>query len=144
MPTVRYFQLVDGCLEKVTQKRVFNAWSGQPWDDSRGEGDLRLVEAVFTDAGRLYRVELVRLALFDGRITKAARDRAARQKLMDAEPDLAYYAEDLPYDWREQLMVALDSCLEGVRVGTGGLLGVSEQMDIPVPDLLRRYAHLFR
>jgi hypothetical protein len=111
---------------------------------SRGKGDLRLLEAVFTDAGRLYRVDLLRLALHDGRITDEARDRAAGEKMKDAEPDLDYHAEGLPGDWREQVMVALDSRLEDVRFGTGGILGVSRQMDIPVPDLLRRYAHVFR
>jgi hypothetical protein len=63
--------------------------------------------------------------------------------MKDAGPDLDYHAEGLPDDWREQVMVALDSRLEDVRFGTGGLLGVSRQMDISVPDLLRRYAHVF-
>ena len=139
MPTVRYFVLVDDRLEKVSQQRVFDAWNGQPWDKSRGDREVRLLEAVFTDAGKLFRVDFVRLTTHDGRITQEARQRAARAKQSGAEVDFAYHADGWPADWRQQIMVALDSPLTEVVFGLGGLLGVSLQLGIPVLDLLRQY-----
>jgi hypothetical protein len=142
MPRVRYFTLVDDRLERVTQQRVFDAWTGRkPWDDTHGDHEDRLVEAVFDDADRLVRVDFIRIAVRDGRITPEARSRAARAKMFDQDgPDAPYHREGWPSSIWSQLAVALDSIITEVRCGAGGLLGMSGQLGIPVRDLLRQFA----
>jgi hypothetical protein len=142
MPRVRYFHLVDDRLERLAQQRVFDAWAARkPWDDTRGDHEVRLVEAVFDDADRLARVDFIRIAVRDGWITPETRSRAARAKMSDQDgPEAAYHLEGWPMTIRSQLAVALDSILMGVRQGAGGLLAMSEQLGVPVRDLLRRYA----
>ena len=142
MPRVRYFTLVDDRLERVAQQRVFDAWSGRkPWDDTHGNHEDRLVEAVFDDADRLVRVDFIRIAVRDGWITSDARHRAACAKVAGADsPEADYHLEGWPPTIWPQMAVALDSIITGVRCGAGGLVGMSEQLGLPVRHLLRQYA----
>ena len=142
MPRVRYFCLIDDCLEKVAQQRVFDAWAAhKPWDDTRGDHEDRLVEAVFDDADHLVRVDFIRIAVRDGWIMPETCSRGARAKMSDQDgPEAAYHFEGWPTSIRSQLTIALDSILTDVRFGAGGLISMSEQLDIPVPNLLRQYA----
>jgi hypothetical protein len=142
MPRVRYFHLVDDRLERIAQQRVFDAWAARkPWDDTRGNHEDRLVEAVFDDADRLVRVDFIRIAVHDGWITTETRHRASGAKMFDQDgPDAAYHREGWPLSIWSQLAVALDSIITDVRFGAGGLLGMAEQLGMPVRDILRQYA----
>ena len=129
-------------LEKVAQQRVFDAWAARkPWDDTHGDHEDRLVEAVFDDADRLVRVDFIRIAVHDGWITPEARDRATLRRWRHRtalRPPITARAG--PMSIWSQLTIALDSILTNVRFGAGGLISMSEQLDIPVPNLLRQYA----
>lgn len=142
MPKVRYLHLVDGRLEKVTQRRVFDAWEMRKrWADMRGDREDRLVEAVFDDVDRLVRVDFLRFTVRHGWITTESRSLAMRARMLDRDgPEAAYHLEGWPSDIRLQLMVALDSVVAGVRFGAGGMLALSEQLGTPVCQLLRQHA----
>ena len=142
MPRVRYFQLADNRLERVSQQRVFDAWADRkPWDDTCRAQEVRLVEAVFDDADRLVRVDFLRIDMRDGWITPESRSHVARAKMSDQDgPAAAYHLGGWPANIRSQLAVALDSLLAGVRFGAGGVLAMSAQLGTPVRSILRQHA----
>ena len=96
---------------------------------------------MFDAADRLVRVDFIRITVHDGWITAEARNRATRAKMAGTDsPEAAYHRDGWPASIWSQLTIALDSILTDVRFGAGGLIGMSEQLDIPVPNLLRQYA----
>ena len=142
MPRVRYFTLVDDRLERVAQQRVFDAWSGRkPWDDTHGNHEDRLVEAVFDDADRLVRVDFIRIAVRDSWITSDARHRAACAKSgWRGQPGGRLSPGRLAADHLAANGCGLGLDHHGRAVRRRWLVGMSEQLGLPVRHLLRQYA----
>lgn len=115
--------------------------------------ELRVISAICDARLRPKVIYFLRLSLWNGRVTEAARQLSYQivTSVMSSggedvdRPVFEYHAAGWPKDWQQQLAVALDVPVHRLdRIALGGPLPVSDLMGTSVRKSLRFFEHVIK